>query len=117
MATRSELMAFGMPAALAGCIGASVATALSAAGTTQATGTTITAPFSEFTTVASGAGATLQTAGAQPTCGVMNSGANVLTVYCAVGEVMNGTTNGSVQIAPGRCALFLPHNNRWIGLV
>ncbi len=117
MTTRSELMALGLPAALASCLGVAVATALSAAGTTQATGTTIAAGFSEFTTVASGAGATLPTAGAQPMFGVLNSGANVLTVYCAVGEVMNGTTNGSVQIAPGRSALFLPHNNRWIGLV
>lgn len=117
MATRSELMASGMPWLQAQMLGVAVGTALSAAGTTQATGTTISAGFSEFSTVASGAGATLPTAGAQPMYGVLNTGANVLTVYCAVGEVMNGTTNGSVQIAPGRSALFLPHNNRWIGLV
>lgn len=117
MATRTELMASGMPWLQAQMLGVAVGTALSAAGTTQATATVITAGFSEFTTVASLAGAILPSAGAAPTHGVLNSGANVLTVYCAVGEVMNGTTNGSVQIAPGHTAYFMPHNNRWIGLV
>lgn len=117
MPTRTELMASGFSSMSAQMLGVAINTAQSAAGTTQATATAITAGFTEFTTVASLSGAILPSAGAAPTHGVLNSGANVLTVYCAVGEVMNGTTNASVQIAPGRCAFFLPHNNRWIGLI
>lgn len=83
-----------------------VVTALTAAGTNQATALPITASANIFGTVASGTGAVLaQTAGARVI--VRNGGANALLVYAPVGGSMNGTSNGSLSIATTKNALFV----------
>ena len=83
-----------------------VVTALTAAGSTQATALPITASAAIFGTVASGTGAILaQTSGARVL--VRNGGANALLVYAPVGGTMNGTSNGSLSIATTKNALFV----------
>jgi hypothetical protein len=58
-----------------------VTRAVSAAGTTQATATALTAAINEITTVAAGAGCALPAATVGGHCYVRNSGASALTLY------------------------------------
>ena len=113
MASLTETMHAGAHALLAGMIGQDEETAISAAGTTQATATQTKASISVVSTVAASAGVILRSANGRSIELKLNTGANTLTVYPAIGEKMNGTTNGSVQIATGKSALFVPHINGW----
>lgn len=105
MALKSELMATGMPAAQAREIGFDPVTTYSAAGTTQATATSLSANFANVTTVAANSGVIITGRGMQF---ILNSGANVLTVYPPVGAKFNaGATNAGVQVAPGKNVLII----------
>ena len=42
---------------------------------------------------------------------VVNDGVNALSVYCAVGDTLNGTLNGSLSIASGACGIFIKVDN------
>ena len=82
--------------------------ALSAAGTTQATGTAITAQVNTFTTVAAGAGATLPSSAAIGSeVVIFNRGANALLVYPpSGGSIESGAANAAVSVAAGGTARF-----------
>lgn len=117
MASRAELMAFSLPWQAAGAVGQSLSSGVSAAGTNQATGTALTSSINLFSTVSNGQGATLPSANAQPIHAGYNGGANTLSVYCASGEKMNNTTNGSIQVPAGKGYILVPHINQWVGII
>jgi hypothetical protein len=74
--------------------------AVSAAGTTQGTGTAITSDRSVVTTVAAASGVVLPTAVAGRTVVIVNKGANALRVYPAVGGAVDALgTNNPVTVA------------------
>ncbi len=79
---------------------------VSAAGTTQATATPLTASIVIVTTVASGAG--VEIAGlTQPQQLIMNRGANTLLVYPPTsGQIESLGTNAAYSIAPGSQAMI-----------
>ena len=67
----------------------SVNASVSAAGTTQGTGTILTTEFNRVSTVASGAGVVLPTAVAGIAIVIVNTSANTLLVYPASGAAIN----------------------------
>ncbi len=79
------------PVIMSATLAHSAATAISAAGTNQATCTQLTADFSNVTTVASGTGVCLPTTRAGAQFVVHTSGANSLLIYANPG---GGTING-----------------------
>lgn len=84
-----------------------VATGISAAGTTQATATELKAEDSEVTTVASGAGVSLNkllSPGEIQT--VFNVGANALKVYPPTGMGINALTVNAAMILPTNTGCF-----------
>lgn len=113
MALVQELMACGLSAAVADKIGVRAQnTGLTAAGTNQATALTLTSNYSRFSTVASGTGAALPRAHAQPEHVIYNGGANALTVYPTGTETINGSA--SFSVTNGKSARFFPAELEWI---
>jgi len=108
MALAKQMMGGGISAGMAKAMNGTVATALSGAGTTQATGTAINAAFNVFTTVAASSGATL------PSCEIgdsvlvfNNTGTNALTVYPDTSSTINQlSANTGVLLAPYNGAIF-----------
>lgn len=95
-----------------------VAAALTAAGTNQATALSITAAVNQFTTVAAGTGAVLNTAqtfGVPQT--VYNGGANPLRIYPPSGGKINQlTTNAAMLLAINTaCSFWRATSTQWIG--
>lgn len=87
-----------------------VASALTAAGTTQATALALTAQESILTTVASGSGARLPFLGIGVEVVVRNRGANALLVYPPTGgSIESGATNASVSVAAAATARLTPN--------
>lgn len=119
MVARSELMAGGIPARVAGQLGTSINLTMSAAGTTQATATGMNgAGFAVVTTVAANSGVRLDPASGSPDQTVFNAGANTLTVYPAVGNTINNNAvNTGIQIAVGKGAHFIGHSLRQIAIL
>jgi hypothetical protein len=119
MAATLELMAAGLPAQLARSLGLDAITTFSAAGTTAATATALTADFANVTVVPLNGGVRLQSeAQATGIAGVINSGANVLTLYPATGEKINGqAANAGIQIAPGKTAMGISSTGNWLFIV
>jgi hypothetical protein len=75
----------------------------------------LSASVNVFTTVAAGALAcVLPQAAGQPTSAIYNGGASTLSVFCAVGDWINNTQNGSISVPTGKSATLLPHANQWI---
>jgi len=108
MAIASQVMGGGVSAGMARAIMGSVATGLSGAGTTLATGTAITAAFNVFTTVASGTGGTLPSCVPGDSVWVFNNtGTNALTVYPDSGSTINQlSASTGVLLAPYTGAIF-----------
>lgn len=77
--------------------------AVSAAGTTQGTGTALTSDYNVVTTVASGTGVVLPTATTGRRIVIVNKGANALNVYPASG--------GTIDALALNAAISLPVNN------
>ncbi len=74
---------------------------ISAAGTTQGTGTVLTTDYNVITTVASGSGVVLPAGLAGRTVNVANRGANPLLVYPASGAAIDGNAaNAAVTVLP-----------------
>lgn len=118
MASVTDLMAAGMPAAQANMLGSSVLTGLTATGTVQADALPLAASLCVFSTVGSGAGAILPTATASSPYWVSNDGANALLVYPAVGEQINSiAVNGAFSVTNGKTARFGGAAGRWIALL
>ena len=99
MALKSELMAGGLPYALANKLGFEPLTAYTAAGTTQGTATALVANNANVTTSSIGGGVIMVSPNQKYM--VYNAGPNVLTVYPPVGNAFAGlATNAGVQVAP-----------------
>jgi hypothetical protein len=85
----------------------STSASLSAAGSTQGTGTALTSDVNIVTTVGSGQGVVLQTAAASLTVTVVNKGANALTVYPATSGAIDGLgTNAGFTLPVNAVAIF-----------
>ena len=77
------------------------------AGTTQATAYVITAPSTQFSTVAAGSGAILGVIPIGKSIFIANDGANALLVYPqSGGQIGTAVANASVSIAAGTSATF-----------
>ena len=113
MSTPAELMAQGMPAALANRIGADVATGVVAAGSSQATATVLAAGFNEVATAGASTGVVLPAN--VDSCTVLNAGASPLAVYPPVGGFMNGVLNAAFTVTNAKTASFHRSGNRYIG--
>ena len=114
MALTSELMAAGIAALPARMLGSDPVTVFAAAGTTQATATPLTSDFANVTTVGSSAGVRLPAAIGQGLVVIINNGANVLSIYPATGEKINGlAANAAITAAPGKCVMLFGDGNQW----
>lgn len=101
MAFAKNIMGTGVPAAAAASdVVSSVATALTATGTTQGTALTVSADVNFVSTVAAGTGVILYNGVIGDSCFVMNDGgANPLTVYPPTGGKFNNlATNGGFSL-------------------
>lgn len=117
MATNAQLMALGMPAALANLMGAVESTGQSATATTKATASTLGGTVNSFSTVASSGCVLLPSA--QATTGpvsVYNGGANALSVYApGTAETINALSAGAAfSVTAGKGAIFMPGNQKWV---
>lgn len=99
--------------------GSSVATGLTAAGSTQATALALTNDVNIFGTVAASTGAILPNYDIGDDLVVVNGGANALNVYPPVGHQINsGAANAAVSVPAGKSARFCRvSSTRWVGIV
>lgn len=119
MATVSELMASGLPVLLANALGNTSNIAVTAAGSTQATATSL--GDADFVYVTSGAGNTgvmLPPAMGQAITAIINSTGNTIIIYGATGEKVNNITSSTgVSVTNGKVFLGVPCNNAWIAAI
>jgi len=113
MSTPAELMAGGMPALLANRIGADVATGITAAGSSQATATVLSAGFNLIGTAAASTGVLLPSN--TDSVSLFNGGASPVSVYPPVGSFMNGVVNAAFTVTNGKTASFHRSGNQYIG--
>src|SRR5690242_6265675 len=90
MPLQQRLVVAGLSAATAKAIQGTVASGLTATGSTQAGALALGADFNDFSTVASGTGALLPPMNPGDEVFVYNGGANALSVYPPVGVAING---------------------------
>lgn len=99
MSTAADIMGGGFSAGQAAAIGGQVSDTMTGAGTTQATGTAITASVSVFTTVTASTGGTLTDSMIGDQYDILNLGASTLTVYPPSGGRINQiSTNGGFSL-------------------
>lgn len=93
----------------------SISAAVSAAGTTQGTGTALTTMINNVTTVAASSGVVLPTAVAGMVIIIRNGGANALNVYPASGAAVNAlAANAAFSLAVGGILQFVAMSTtRW----
>ncbi len=96
----------------------SLATGVSAAGTTQGTATALTRSFNEVTTVAASAGVVLPAPEAGEIVMVANQGANALSVYPASGHSINNLSANTAQslATDTRRVFFALSTSKWYAL-
>ncbi len=96
----------------------SIATAISAAGSTQGTATSITKSFNEVTTVASGQGVVLPAPEAGEIILIANQGANSLNIYPASGHSINNLSANTAQslAVDSRKLFFAITGSKWYSL-
>ena len=120
MGYAKNIMAAGIPAtAAAADTISSVQTAISAAGTTQGTATTIQADWNDLGTVASGAGVILYNGVIGDSCYVYNGGANAVKVYPPLsGQINQLSANTAHVLAPNTAAVYYKiTSTAWRGIV
>jgi hypothetical protein len=106
MALAARLVVAGIAAAEAQAIQGTVAPAVAAAGTTQATATALGADINFVTTVGAGSGVILPAMNGGDSMEVYNAGANALLLYPPVGGQIKalGTNAGySIAVATPMC--------------
>jgi hypothetical protein len=100
--------------------GATVSTnnAVSAAGTTQGTGTALTNDYNVITTAAASSGVVLPTATAGRRVVIVNKGANTLTIYPASGGYIDALAlNAGIQLAAnGTMELMASSTTQWYSI-
>jgi hypothetical protein len=93
----------------------SVSASVSAAGSTQGTGTALTTEFNRVSTVTSGSGVVLPTATAGMAIVVVNTSANSLLVYPATGATINSlaTNSGYSHVTLATLQYIAISNTQW----
>lgn len=96
----------------------SIATGISAAGTTQGTATALSKSFNEVTTVAAGSGVSLPAPEAGELVVVANQGANALSVYPASGHSINNLSANTAQslATDTRRIFFALSTSKWYSI-
>lgn len=97
-----------------------VATGLTAAGTNQATAYQVTSARNQFSTVASGTGAILDSSAAPGDSQLIyNGGANVLKVYPTTGAKINNlATNAAASIGTNTaCEFTMMSTTQWVAIL
>ena len=109
MAIPSRLMGSSAPAALAVGICGDVVDTITAAGTTNADATGLSAAINRVTTAAASTGVRLMAPEQGSQVAVINSGANAVLVYPSTGASINAltATTGGFSVAAGGRALFI----------
>jgi hypothetical protein len=114
MAQQSELMALGMPSALAGAVGSGPSTSITPAGSTQTGATALSSPVTVLAT-ASAAGVRLPSATGAPVYAIFNNSGADQTLYPASGETINASTaNTGFTITSAKSAICVPSGQKWI---
>lgn len=91
---------YGLSAVAQQGIGGTVATGISAAGSTQATATVLTSDVSFISTATASTGVLLPVGEPSKTMTVFNGGANTMSIYPPVGGTINGgSVNAAVTVA------------------
>lgn len=119
MALAKNMMGGGLSAGQAKAINGSIASALTAAGTTQGTAYAINAGTAVFSTVAASSGAILPSCEISDEVYVYNGGANNLTVYPDSGSQINGVSANGGVTCPTNTAMFFKRitSTRWIAML
>ena len=119
MALARQMMGGGLSAGQAKAINGSVATALTAAGTTQGTAYAINAGTAVFGTVAASSGAILPSCEVSDEVYIYNGGANALTVYPDSGSTINQlSANSGFSLGPNTAVMCKRiTTTRWIALL
>jgi hypothetical protein len=100
MALQQRLVVSGISAPQAIALQGTVATGLTATGSTQATALALPADINQFTTVAASTGTILPAMNPGDSVNIYNKGANALSVYPPVGGAINAVaTNGAYSVA------------------
>jgi len=107
MTQKKALVQAGIFGNTAAAILGDVATGVSAAGTTQATATSLTSNVNVIGTAAASSGVVLPASEAGDVIEVYNQGANSLSVYPLSGENINAlSANAAFAVAAGKAASF-----------
>ena len=117
MALARNIMKGGWSAGNAKAVNGSIATGLTAAGTTLATALALTADTNVLGTVASGSGVSLPSAELGDSCEVYNGGANAVTVYPDTTSVQInglGVGNGFLLATNTMCYARRVTATRWV---
>ena len=120
MAQKQNLMGSGISGVAADNIVGTVASGLTATGSSQTDAYAITADVNEFTTVAASTGARLPASrNVGDSIFFYSIGAQTLTVYPPVGETINAIAAGSgFSVATAKTAVFVKVNaTRWASLL
>lgn len=119
MALAKQMMGGGLSAEAAKAINGSVASALTATGTSQSDALALDAAINILGTVASGTGVKLPSVEVSDEIEVYNGGANTLTVYPDSGAQINSlSANGGVGLATNTAIRFRRVSaTRWIGFL
>lgn len=119
MALAKNMMGGGLSSGQAKAINGSIASALTAAGTTQGTAYAINAGCAVFSTVAASSGAILPSCEISDEVYVYNGGANALTVYPDSGSSINQLSANSGFSLATNTAVFLKRitTTRWIAIM
>lgn len=114
-----QMMGGGTSFGQAQAMNGSVATAISAAGTTQGTATTLNAAVNVIGTAAASSGVILPSCEVSDQVWVYNGGANTLTVYPDSSSQINAVAvNSGVSLATNTAMLFKRiTSTRWIGIL
>lgn len=110
MPTPDDLLGLGMPPSLSGSLGNRPQT-ITAAGTTQAGATAMVNGSHLFEMTATGADGIVVSSSAPigTPIYVFNSSASTGLVYCALGQTMNTTSNGSVSVATHKLVVVIQY--------
>lgn len=117
MALAKQMMGGGISAGTAKAINGTVATSLTAAGTTQGTALVLNAAFNLLATVAASSGAILPSCEISDSVEIYNAGANTATIYPDSGSNINSLSANTGISLPVNTAIKFRRvtSTRWIG--
>ncbi len=119
MPLAAKVMQAGFSAGQAKGLTGQIAATVSAAGTTQATGTALVASMNYITTAAASSGVVLPSCEVNDDIWVHNAGANTLKVYPDSGSKINaGTTDAAISL-PVNTGIILKRVSTtvWVGIL